>query len=262
MAPEDRVALTLRFVAGLTTAEVAHALLVPVTTMQQRIVRAKGRLRTLGVPFEVPRPEDRPGRLACVLRVVYLLYAEGFTRSAGEEHVRDDLTTEAIRLARVLHTLMPGADVTGLLALLVLTQARRPARTDAEGRPVPLAEQDRTRWDRVMITEGLILAEAAATAGLGGGAGTYAIQAAIAAVHAEADFFAATDWAQIAVLYGLLEAREPSPVVRLARAVAWGRAHGLADGLRRLDQLATDPVLGRLRAFHAARAVTLEELGD
>ncbi|MFT3875314.1 MAG: sigma-70 family RNA polymerase sigma factor [Propioniciclava sp.] len=263
LKPEDRIALTLRFLAGLTTAEVAHALLVPVPTMQQRIVRAKSRIRTLGVPFGVPRTADLPERLACVQRVIYLLYAEGFARSAGAEHVRDDLTAEAIRLARMLHALMPRvAEVTGLLALLVLTQARRPARTDAGGRPVSLAEQDRTCWDAAMIAEGLALAETAAAAGLDGGAGVYAIQSAIAAVHAEAASFETTDWVQIAVLYGLLEAREPSPVVRLGRAVAWGRARGLADGLRLLDDLAVDPVLARFRPFHVARAVTLEELGD
>jgi len=221
---EDRVALTLRFVAGLTTAEVAHALLVPVATMQQRIVRAKKRIRTLGVPFEAPRREDLADRLAGVQRVVYLLYAEGFARSAGPEHLREDLTDEAIRLARVLHQLMPrSAEVTGLLGLLVLTEARRPARIGERGRPVPLPEQDRTSWDPDRTTEGIALAERAAGAP---GAGAYAIQAAIAAVHAEADSYQATDWDQIAVLYRLLEEREPGPVVRLGRAVALGRARG------------------------------------
>ncbi len=259
LAPEDRVALTLRFLAGLTTAEVAHALLVPVTTMQQRIVRAKKRVRALGVPFGVPRAADLPSRLACVRRVIYLLYAEGFARSSGDVHVRDDLTAEAVRLARLLRTLMPpNPETTGLLALLVLTQARRPARLGTGGRPVPLAEQDRTLWDESLIREGIALAEEAAS----GRGGLYAVQAAIAAVHAEAESFAATDWAQIAVLYGLLEAYDPGPVVRLARAVALGRAFGLDEGLRRLDDLAVDPVLDRFRPFHVARAVTLEELGD
>ncbi|GAB3621614.1 RNA polymerase sigma factor [Glutamicibacter endophyticus] len=268
MSIEDRVALTLRFVAGLTTAEVAHALLVPVTTMQQRIVRAKKRIRTLGVPLEVPPREQLPARLAEVQRVVYLLYAEGFARSAGEAHVRDDLTTEAIRLARVLRALVGGeacvqaasSELTGLLALLLLTEARRPARVNgSEGQPVPLAAQDRQLWNREFIVEGLALAEAAAEAP---GAGPYAIQAAIAAVHAEAESFAQTDWKQIAVLYGLLEAHEPGPVVRLGRAVALGRAHGPAVGRRLLDALAGDPALARFRPFHIARAVTLEELAD
>lgn len=257
---EDRVALTLRFVAGLTTPEVAHALLVPVTTMQQRLVRAKKRIRALGVPFEAPRPEDLTERLAGVQRVVYLLYAEGFARSTGSVHLREDLTTEALRLARVLHQLMPAtAEVTGLLGLLVLTEARRPARTTPEGRPVPLPEQDRTEWDHQLITEGITLAEQAAGAT---GAGPYAIQAAIAAVHAEAASYAETDWDQIAVLYRMLEQREPGPVVRLGRAVALGRARGPEAGLRRLDELADDAALARFRPFHTARAVTLEQLGD
>ena len=257
---EDRVALTLRFVAGLTTPEVAHALLVPVTTMQQRLVRAKKRIRALGVPFEAPRPEDLAERLAGVQRVVYLLYAEGFARSTGSVHLREDLTTEALRLARVLHQLMPAAaEVTGLLGLLVLTEARRAARTTPEGRPVPLPEQDRTQWDRQLISEGITLAEQAAGAT---GAGPYAIQAAIAAVHAEAASYAKTDWDQIAVLYRMLEEREPGPVVQLGRAVALGRARGLEVGLRRLDELADEPALARFRPFHTARAVTLEQLGD
>lgn len=260
LRPEDRVALTLRFVAGLTTAEVAHALLVPVATMQQRIVRAKKRIRALGITFEAPRREDLADRLAAVQRVVYLLYAEGFARSAGTEHVRADLTAEALRLARVLHHLMPRtAEVTGLLGLLSLTEARHPARTDADGRPVPLPEQDRTRWDRALIAAGIALAERAAGSR---GAGPYAIQASIAAVHAEAHTYAETDWAQIAVLYRLLEAHDPGPVVRLGRAVALGRDRGPEVGLRRLDELAEDPALARFRPFHTARAVTLVQLGD
>lgn len=257
LKPEDRVAMTLRFVAGLATPEVAHALLVPIPTMQQRITRAKKRIRTTGIPFDVPRAEDLPERLAGVLRVVYLLYAEGFARSSGDVHVRDDLTAEAIRLARLLRRLMASAEVTGLLALLLLTEARRPARMSADGRPVPLADQDRRLWDPRFIEEGIGLAESAAA---GTGAGSYAIQAAIAALHAEADSFEATDWPQIAVLYGMLERLEPSPLVRLARTVALGRALGLEEGLRRLDALADDPTLDRLRAFHVARGVTLSEL--
>ncbi len=258
LKPEDRVAMTLRFVAGLAVAEVAHALLVPVATMQQRIVRAKRRIRTLGIPFEVPRREELALRAAGVLRVVYLLYAEGFARSTGDVHVRDDLTAEALDLARLLRRLMPSAEATGLLALLLLTESRRPARTDREGRPVPLARQDRRRWDERLVREGLGLAEAAAA---GEGAGAYAIQAAIAALHAEAASFEETDWPQIAVLYGMLERLEPGPVVRVARAVALGRAVGLEEGLRRLDDLAAAPGVARLRSFHVARAVTLAELG-
>lgn len=254
---QDRVALTLRFVAGLTSQEVAHALLVPVPTMQQRITRAKQRIRKLGVPFKVPEANALQERLHCVARVLYLLYAEGFARSSGDIHVRDDLTAEAIRLTRILRSLLPDAsEVQGLLALLLLTEARRPARVDADNKPISLADQDRAHWDSALIAEGLPLAETAAAGGLG----TYAIQASIAAVHAEAESFDTTDWAQVAVLYGLLEQYEPGPVVRLGRAVARGRWHGPQEGIRVLDELADDEVLLRFRPFHIARAVTLEEL--
>lgn len=260
LAPEDRIALTLRFVGGLSTADVAQALLVPVTAMQQRIVRAKKRIRSLGIRFTIPRREDLPERTAGVQRVISLMYAEGFARSSGDVHIRDDLTTEAIRLARVLRELTPGsAESTGLVALLLLTEARRPARADAEGRPVPLAQQDRTRWRADLIAEGAALAERAAAAP---GSGSCAIQAAIAAVHAEAEAFAETDWRQIAVLYRMLAAYEPGPVVRLGEVVARGRAAGPEQGIRLLDALAGDSALDRLRAFHVARGVTLDELGD
>lgn len=260
LAPEDRIALTLRFVGGLSTADAAQALLIPVTTMQQRIVRAKKRIRSIGIRFAVPRREDLAERTAGVQRVISLMYAEGFARSSGDVHIRDDLTAEAIRLARVLRELTPGsAESTGLVALLLLTEARRPARADAEGRPVPLAQQDRSLWRADLIAEGAALAERAAAAP---GSGSYAIQAAIAAVHAEAQTFADTDWRQIAVLYRMLTAYEPGPLVRLGEAVARGRAAGPEQGIRLLDALATDPALDRLRAFHVARGVTLDELGD
>lgn len=258
LAPEDRIALTLRFVAGLTTPEVAHALLTTVPTMQQRIVRAKKRLAALGVPFTPPSPGDLPERSVGVLRVVYLLYTEGFARSSGDDHVRDDLTTEAIRLARLLARLLPRAEAIGLLALLLLTEARRPARVD-DGRPVPLAQQDRSRWDGALIDEGLRLAEYAAGSP---DAGPYAVQAAIAAVHAEAADTESTDWEQIAVLYRLLEAHDQGPVVKLGRAVAVGRAYGPEYGLRMLDGLADEAALARYRPYHVARALTLVELGD
>ncbi|WP_110588609.1 RNA polymerase sigma factor [Microbacterium suaedae] len=259
LAADDRLALTLRFVGGLATTDVAHALLVPVATMQQRITRAKKRIRTLGIRFEAPSATEVRARLPIVQRVVYLVYAEGFSRSSGEEHIRDDLTAEAVRLARLLRELMPGsAEATGLLALLLLTEARRPARLDAQGRPIPLADQDRGLWRADLVTEGLRLAERAAGSPR---AGAYAIQAAIAAVHAEAASYDETDWAQIAVLYRMLAAYDDGPVVRLGEAVAHGRAHGLDEGIRRLDTLADDPALARLRPFHIARAVTLSELG-
>lgn len=260
LSAEDRIALTLRFLAGLSSSEVAHALLVPVPTMQQRIVRAKKRIRTLGISFGPPRSADLAARLAGVQRVIYLFYAEGFARSTGEDHIRDDLTVEAIRLARLLRELTPGsAETTGLLGLLLLHESRRDARTDDQGRPMPLADQDRERWDQSLIQEGILLTEAAAAAP---GAGSYAIQAAIAAVHAEAADFDGTDWGQIAVLYRMLEGYEPGPVVRLGRAVAMGRAHGAETGLRQLKKLAEDPALDRFRAFHVASAMTFEELGQ
>lgn len=256
---EDRIALTLRFVAGLTTAEVAHALLIGVPTAQQRIVRAKKRIGALGVPFTPPRDGDLPARLGGVLRVVYLMFSEGFARSSGDAHIRDDLTGEAITLARTLRSLLPRAETTGLLALLLLTQARRPARLDGNGRPVPLGDQDRRLWDRSLTDEGIALAENAAAQT---DAGPYTIQAAIAAVHAEAPTATETDWAQIAVLYRLLEAHDPGPVVRVGRAVAVGRAYGPARGIAMLDELRSDPQLDRFRPFHIARALTLSELGD
>ncbi|HIY66799.1 MAG TPA: RNA polymerase sigma factor [Candidatus Agrococcus pullicola] len=255
---DDRIALTLRFVAGLSSAEVAHALLVPVPTMQQRIVRAKARIRTMGVPFRLPNETEFQARLAPVQRVLYLLFAEGYTRSAGSIHVRDDLTSEAIRLTTVLHALLPDSSETkALLALMLLTEARRPARTDSEERPIPLANQDRALWDHELLAAGLAHAESAAARGIG----TYTIQASIAAVHSEAESFADTDWDQISVLYGLLEQHEPGPVVRMGKAIARGRARGASEGLRLLDELADEPALVRYRPFHIARAVTLEELG-
>ncbi|MDV7098905.1 DUF6596 domain-containing protein [Gordonia amicalis] len=256
---DDRIALMLRFVAGLTTPEVAHALLIPVPTAQQRLVRAKNRIRTLGVPFHPPRPDDLPERLGGVLRVVYLTYSEGYARSTGSEHIRDDITVEAISLARTLHGLLPRAETSGLLALLLLTESRRPARVEPSGRPIPLSDQDRTRWDARLIEEGTMLAESAAAQR---GAGAYTVQAAIAAVHAEAATSDATDWAQIAVLYRMLETHDPGPVVRVGRAVAVGRAFGPTRGLAMLDRLASNPALDRYRPFHVARALTLEELDD
>lgn len=256
---EDRIALTLRFVAGLTTAEVAHALLIGVPTARQRIVRAKKRIGALGVPFTSPRDDDLPGRLGGVLRVIYLLFSEGYARSTGDAHIRDDLTDEAITLARTLRSLLPRAETSGLLALLLLTQSRRPARLDGDGRPVPLGDQNRELWDQSLSAEGIALAETAAAQS---DAGPYTIQAAIAAVHAEAPTAGDTDWAQIAVLYRLLEAHDPGPVVRVGRAVAVGRAYGPARGMTLLDQLQSDPKLDRFRPFHIARALTLAELGD
>ncbi|MBP2437675.1 RNA polymerase sigma factor [Microbacterium amylolyticum] len=260
LSADDRAALMLRFLAGLTTVEVAHSLLVPVPTMQQRLIRAKKRIRTLGIRFSVPRHRDLPERLSGVLQVVLLMFSEGFARSTGPEHTRDDLTEEAIRLARMLYALMPGsAETAGLLSLLLLTQARRPARVDGSGRPVPLADQDRSLWAAELVSEGARLAEMAAGSP---GAGSCAIQAAIAAVHAEAESIDSTDWAQIAVLYRMLGAYEPGPVVRLGHAIACGRAQGFEVGLRMLDEMTGDAAMARFRPFHIARATTLGELGQ
>lgn len=255
---EEQVVLCLRYLAGLTTVEIAQAFLVPVATMQQRLARAKKRMRVTRIPVRVPEASELPRRLPAVLAVIYLVYTEGYAATEGPRHVRSDLTSEAIRLARIVHRLLPGSgEVTGLLALMVLTRAREPARTDAVGMPVPLAEQDRAAWDALLLDEGLALARAAAA----GGPGPYAVQAAIAAVHAEARTFDATDWAQLAVLYDVLTVVAPGPSVSLGRAVARGRRDGPAVGLAELDALSSDPALARHHPFHEARAVTLELLG-
>jgi RNA polymerase sigma-70 factor (ECF subfamily) len=260
LTPADRVAMTLRFAAGRDTRVVADLLLLPVPTLQQRITRAKKRIRTLGISFAVPGGEALAERLDSVLKVIYLIYTDGFARSTGQAHVRDDLTEEAVRLARLVHRLEPGsAETTGLLALLLLTEARRPARVTADGRPVPLEHQDRTRWSARLRDEGLVLAERAARMA---GARTYAIQGAIAAVHAEAPTFADTDWRQIAVLYRILGRYESGPAVRLATVIAVGRAEGLQRGSELLDELSTGKGFDDYRPFHVARAVTYRELGD
>ena len=255
---EEQVVLCLRYLAGLTTVEIAEAFLVPVATMQQRLVRAKKRMRVTRIPVRVPGPAELPRRLPAVLAVIYLVYTEGYAATEGAMHVRSELTTEAVRLARIVHRLLPASgEVTGLLALMVLTEARAPARIDGAGLPVPLADQDRARWDRLLLDEGLDLAREAAARG----PGPYSVQAAIAAVHAEAEHFDATDWAQIVVLYEILATVSPGPAVRLARAVALGRRDGPAVGLAELDAVGIEPALRRYHPFHEARAVTLEMLG-
>lgn len=258
LRPEDRVALTLRYLAGLTTVEIAHAFFVPVATMQQRLVRAKKRMRVTRIPVRVPDSEELPGRLPAVLAVVYLVFTEGYAATAGTTHLRADLTTEAVRLARVLHRLMPeSSEVAGLLALMLVTEARATSRVDDVGWPVPLGDQDRQEWDRDLLAEGIVLAEKAAA----GGPGPYAIQACIAAIHAEAPGVDSTDWAQIVVLYDLLESVSPGPEVRLSRAVAVGRRDGPLRGLVLLDALSGEPELRDHHPYHEARAVTLELLG-
>lgn len=255
---EEQVALTLRYLGGLTAVEIAQAFLVPVPTMQQRLVRAKKRMRITRIPVRMPSTDEMPRRLPVVLTVIYLIFSEGYAATDGADHLRSDLTTEAIRLARIVHRLAPDQpDAAGLLALLLLTEARAGARTDDEGLPVPLREQNRARWDHAMSEEGRELAERAAA----GGPGRFTLQAAIAAVHAEAPDVARTDWAQIVMLYGMLLRVSPGPVVRLGRAVAIGRRDGPEVGLSHLDALADDPELERHHPFHEARATTLEELG-
>jgi RNA polymerase sigma-70 factor (ECF subfamily) len=257
--PAVRVGLTLRSVCGLTTAEIAAAFLVPEPTMAQRLVRAKRKIRQAGIAFRVPRREDLPARLSAVLRVVYLVFTEGHLAAGGDALIRGDLCDQAIRLARALTMLLPGEpEVTGLLALLLLTDARRGARLSPAGDLVLLAEQDRSRWDRAMIGEGEALIEQALRLGR---PGAYQIQAAIAACHSGAATAADTDWREIALLYGELIRYEPSPMVAANRAVAVAMSEGPAAGLVILDTVGGDARLARWPQLHIARAELLRRLG-
>ncbi len=254
-----RVALTLRSVCGLSTAQIAAAFLVPEETMAKRLVRAKAKVREARIPFRVPGQEDLPARLGAVLRVIYVLFTEGHMASGGEALVRGELCDTAISLARGLSGLLPGEpEATGLLALLLLTDARRPARTDDVGDLVLLADQDRGRWDREMIAEGDAVLETALRSGR---PGPYQLHAAIAACHSTAVSAAATDWRQIALLYAELIRYEPTPVVEANRAVAVAMAEGPAAGLVILDTLAHHPQLRRWPQLHIARADLLRRLG-
>ncbi|MBQ1106336.1 DUF6596 domain-containing protein [Streptomyces sp. 404i] len=259
LAAEDRTALTLRCLAGLTTPEVARAFLVPTATMAQRIVRAKKKIREARIPFRVPGPDELPGRLPGVLQVVYSVFTEGYAASSGPRLQRLDLAEEAIRLARILRRLLPAErESAGLLALLLLVHARRDARTGPGGEPVLLEDQDRGRWDRPMIEEGRALVVRALT---GGPAGPYGVQAAIATLHDEATDVAATDWPQIVALYDVLLTLTPSPVVEVNRAVAVAMRDGPGAGLALLDALAGEPRLRAYPPYVVARGDLLGRLG-
>jgi RNA polymerase sigma-70 factor (ECF subfamily) len=250
-----QVALTLRLLGGLTTAEIAHAFLVPEATMAQRLVRAKAKIRDARIPYRVPSEAELPDRLRSVCAVVYLVFTEGHTASSGQGLVRDDLAAEAIRLGRVLAGLMPDEpEVTGLLALMLLTEARRPARVAPDGSPVLLADQDRSRWDRGLIAEGHELVRRCLRRGR---PGPYQLQASIQAVHTDAPSADATDWGQILRLYDQLLAVSPSPVVALNRAVAVAEVHGPAAGLAALEGVD----LPRSHLLPAVRAHLLGRLG-
>ncbi|UNO43842.1 sigma-70 family RNA polymerase sigma factor [Streptomyces sp. MST-110588] len=268
LSPASQVALTLRAVGGLTTAEIARAYLVPEATMAQRISRAKQRVKASGARFRQPAPDQRLARLAAVLKVLYLIFNEGHTATSGSSLQRAELSQEAIRLTRVLHGLLPeDCEVTGLLALMLLTDARRPARTGEDGSLIPLAEQDRARWDRKSIEEGVALVTAALSCRAPRcphrpQPGPYQVQAAIAAVHDEAATAEDTDWPQILALYGVLERLSPGPVVRLNRAVAVAMVHGPRAGLEALEALQDDERLDAGHRLEAVRAHLLDMTGD
>jgi RNA polymerase sigma factor (sigma-70 family) len=260
LTTSSAIALTLRAVGGLTTAEIARAFLVPESTMAQRISRAKQSIKASGVPFSLPTKEERAQRLSAVLHVLYLIFNEGYTSSVGPSLQRFDLSSEAIRLTRAVHHLVPDdGEVAGLLALMLLTDARRTARTGPDGELIPLTEQDRSRWDQQEIAEGVALLTATLSKGM---VGEYQLQAAVAAVHDEARRHEDTDWAQIVALYGLLERMSDNPMVSLNRAIAVAMVHGPAAGLELLGALDAD---GRLAGHHrldAVRAHLLELAGD
>ena len=259
LSTEARVALTLRLLGGLTTAEIARAFLAPEPTIAQRIVRAKRSLTAARVPFEVPDATQRNTRLASVLEVIYLVFNEGYAATAGEDWMRPALCDEAMRLGRVLARLMPReSEVHGLLALMEIQASRSAARVDPHGRPVRLAEQDRSRWDHLLIQRGL--AALARSEQLGGARGPYALQAALAACHARARSAEATDWPQIVALYDALAQVAPSPVVELNRAVAVGMVFGPQAALEIVDALAADPTLGQYHWLPSVRGDLLEKL--
>jgi RNA polymerase sigma-70 factor, ECF subfamily len=260
LSTESRVALTLRLLGGLTTAEIARAFLVPEPTISQRIVRAKRTLAEKRIPFEVPRGAELSERLASVLEVVYLIFNEGYSATAGDDHMRPALCEDALRLGRMLAQLAPNEpEVHGLVALMEINASRTPARTDANGEPVLLLDQDRTRWDHLLIHRGLAALDRARA--LPGPPGPYVLQAEITACHARAHTASETDWARIAMLYGELGRVMPSPVVELNRAVAVSMAEGPAAGLALVDALRGEPSLQNYHLLPSARADLLAKLG-
>jgi len=258
LAPDAQVALTLREVCGLATEEIARAFLTPAPTLAQRIVRAKAKIRDARIPYEVPAPGELPQRLDAVLRVIYLVFNEGYAASSGNALTRGDLSAEAIRLGRLLCELQPDPEASGLLALMLLQESRRAARATPEGELVLLEDQDRTLWDRALIEEGIGLVEQALSSRR---FGPYTLQAAIAAVHAEAPDAADTDWPQIVGLYDVLARVAPSPVVALNRAVAVAMRDGPATGLALIDAILADGALDGYHLAHAARAELCRRLG-
>jgi RNA polymerase sigma factor (sigma-70 family) len=260
LSPSSQLSLTLRAVGGLTTAEIARAFLVPEATMAQRISRAKQSIKAAGLAFRLPPDDERAERLRVVLQVLYLVFNEGYTTSAGDELQRTDLTAEAIRLARMLHAQLPDdGEATGLLALMLLTDARRDERTRADGALVPLDEQDRSRWNHALIAEGVaLLSSVLGQAPLG----PYQLQAAIAAVHDEAPSAVDTDWQEILALYELLDRVAPNPMATLNRVVAVAEVHGPDAGLALLASLATDDRIADHHRTYAVRAHLLERTGD
>jgi RNA polymerase sigma-70 factor (ECF subfamily) len=262
LAPEARVALTLREVCGLTTEEIAKAFLTTPRTLAQRIVRAKAKIRDERIPYEVPTPEELPERLGAVLQIIYLVFNEGYSAAAGAEVTRAELTGEAIRLGRLLLALQPEPEIMGLLALMLLQESRHAARTSPTGELILLENQDRALWNREQIAEGMALLEKSLQSGQRSGRfGSYTLQAAIAAVHAEAESVAATDWRQIVALYDRLLRIQPSPVVELNRAVAIAMCDGPEAGLAQIDAVLEQGELANYHLAHSARADMFRRLG-
>jgi len=258
LSPDAQIALTLREVCGLTTEEVARSFLTPAPTLAQRIVRAKAKIRDAGIPYEIPSLPDLPARLDSVLHVIYLVFNEGYLASSGASLTREDLSAEAIRLGRLLVELLPEPEAIGLLALMLLHEARRPARASPEGELILLEEQDRSLWNREQIKEGVSLVERALSSRR---IGPYSLQAAIAAVHAEARDATSTDWGQIVGLYNVLLQADPSPVIALNRAAAVAMRDGPEEGLKMIDAITAQGELDNYYLTHAARGDLYKRLG-